>query len=206
MNPRIVHRPALVEWGVACYTLEGESECGDLHLVLGDEFGTFVSVVDGAGHGAKAASASRRAIATLEQYAQEGIIRLVRRCHEQLRGTRGVVMTLASFSNAQDEMTWLAVGNVQSVLFRGGSIRTHQVITLRGGLVGYRLPPLQAAVLPVSPGDLLILATDGIRPDFARAVDLLDTPQRIADRICAAYTTRSDDGLVLAVRYLGRQP
>jgi hypothetical protein len=209
MTPGSAQGLALIEWGIACFKAPGEAECGDLHLVQLDENGALVGVVDAAGHGGAAAAVARLAVETLEKHAREGIVPLVRRCHEQLRGTRGVVMTLASFSSAANEMTWLAVGNVQSFLFRAGGgpkPRGEEVVILRGGLVGYRLPALQAAVLHVSHGDLLVLVTDGIRPEFTGAVPMADTPQRIAERICRQYGKPNDDGLALVVRYLGREP
>jgi phosphoserine phosphatase RsbX len=207
MTSGSVRSLAAIEWGVACFKPANESECGDLHLVRLEEPGALVAVVDGVGHGSAAASVSRLAVATLEKHTGEGMIGLVRRCHEQLKGTRGVVMTLASFACETNEMTWLAVGNVESFLYRhgGGAIPTQEeVVILRGGLVGCRLPALQAAVLPVGRGDLLILATDGIRRDFFKSVHMDDPPQRIADRICRQYAKQDDDGLVLVVRYLGR--
>ena len=64
-------------------------------------------------------------------------------------------------------MTWLGVGNVEGVLIRADTRATPaaESVLLRGGVVGYQLPALQASVVPVSRGDLLILATDGIRKE-----------------------------------------
>jgi negative regulator of sigma-B (phosphoserine phosphatase) len=56
-------------------------------------------------------------------------------------------------------------------------------------------------VLAVSPGDLLVLATDGIRPDFTTRVTAGDDPQALADRILAECSTGTDDALVVVVRY-----
>ena len=37
---------------------------------------------------------------------------------------------------------------------------------MRPGVIGYRLPPLYASVVPIEQGDLLILTTDGIKDDY----------------------------------------
>jgi hypothetical protein len=71
--------------------------------------------------------------------------------------------------------------------------------------VGFRLPLLQPVKVEVMAGDILIFATDGIRPDFSRHVSRRDTVQRIADRICAICSKHNDDALVLVVRYTGVQ-
>jgi hypothetical protein len=104
-------------------------------------------------------------------------------------------------------MTWLGVGNVHGVLVRidkknGGQ----ETLLLRGGVVGDHLPQLQPAVLPVAKGDLLVFATDGVRPDFTRTLSALENPQRAADRILKGFGNGSDDGLVLALRITGMQP
>ena len=100
---------------------------------------------------------------------------------------------------------WLGVGNVDGLLVsaeEGGS-RSREGLLPRGGIVGYQLPPLRMSVLPVHAGDTLVLVTDGIRSDFAQAVDQDEAPQRTADRILAEHSTGSDDALVLVIRYLG---
>jgi len=76
---------------------------------------------------------------------------------------------------------------------------------LRGGVVGYNLPTPRVVTLPVTQGDTLIFATDGIRSGFATEVVLSDSPQNMADRILENYGRGTDDTLVLVVRYLGHQ-
>ncbi len=80
--------------------LADQAVCGDLPLVQPFPNGALVAVVDGVGHGAEAAAAAHLAVATLRAHAQESILPLLRRCHETLRETRGVVLTLASFNAA----------------------------------------------------------------------------------------------------------
>ena len=48
----------------------------------------------------------RRPLAVLKENVQEPIIALVRRCHEELRATRGVVMSAAAFNVEYGLMTW----------------------------------------------------------------------------------------------------
>jgi len=70
-------------------------------------------------------------------------------------------------------------------------------------VVGYRLPPLQAVITPVAPGDLLILTTDGIQSNFVRKFATEDQPGKIAEYISSNCNKGYDDGLVLVARYLG---
>ena len=196
----------LLEYCVASLSAPGEDESGDLDLVQPTERGALVAAIDGLGHGAEAASAARLAVATLEAHANEGVIPLVQRCHDRLRHTRGVVMSLVSFDGIENTATWLGVGNVEGTLLHQGRREdsTSETIHLRPGVVGYRLPTLQALVTPVAPGDLLILTTDGIRrDDFSRWFAIEDRTSQIAEYISSNFQKEDDDGMVLVVRYLG---
>jgi len=195
----------LVEWGVAELALSAEAESGDRHVVRPLAGGVLVAAVDGLGHGREAAAAARIAVATLEEFPFEPLPVLFHRCHERLRDTRGVVMSAAAFHAREQTITWLGVGNVEGVVQRvtshGG--RVSQRLLVRGGVVGGNLPHLGVSLLPQHPGDLLILATDGIRSAFAEEPTLSGPPQQAADRILARHARGTDDALVLVVRCLG---
>jgi phosphoserine phosphatase RsbX len=180
-----------------------ESESGDRCVIQPFEDSILIAAIDGTGHGAEAAAAAKIAAATLEAYAGETPIALVLRCHEQLKGTRGAVMTIAFVHFSHRTLTWLAVGNVEGILFHSGSHTPPDRALLRSGVIGYRLPPLQVDVVPLKPRDTLILATDGITPDFGEEISLIDDPQAIADGILANYHSGADDALVVVARYLG---
>lgn len=197
-----------IDWGVAARPLPGEAESGDLHLVMPIVEGVLVAVVDGSGHGPEAADAARIAVAALEGVPNEPIISKVTHCHERLKGTRGVAMTLASISLREGSITWLGVGNVEGVLFRANSTASplHEYVVQRGGVVGVLLPPLHASTIPVGRGDTLILATDGIQNRFTEHLKLSDPPQEIADHVLATCSRSTDDALVLVARYLGAAP
>jgi negative regulator of sigma-B (phosphoserine phosphatase) len=196
---------SLVDWGAAGLALEGQSASGDRYVVKPFTGGALAAVVDGLGHGEEAAAAAAGAILTLEDHAGESVIALVKRCHEKLRGTRGAVMSLASFIGCDSTVTWVGVGNVDGRLLRRIRHEGKESLLLRAGVVGVQLPPLAAAVLPVAAGDAVILATDGIRGEFDRAVVLTDSPQIVADRILAEHKRGADDSLVLVLRYLGAE-
>jgi len=194
----------VVEWHVAGSSRPGEMDSGDLHLVQYFADGVLLGVVDGLGHGEEAAAAGRAAIEVLAESAQDPVISLVERCHERLRPTRGVVLSLASFKVKERTMTWMGVGNVEGAFLRGDpdAVPRQESLLLRSGVVGGSLPRLSASIIPVMPGDMLIFATDGIRSDFLTDVNPGDSPQRIADRIFAEYARQTDDALVLVTRFI----
>ena len=200
-----LHLTPCIEWGVATQPLPGQSVSGDLHLVEPFAHGALVAVVDGLGHGGEASAAAGIAIEILKGNASQSVTGLVQRCHEALLQTRGAVITLASFNTLESTMSWLGVGNVAGLLLRADRKATPacESALLRGGVVGYQLPALRASVLAVSVGDLLILASDGIRGGFEQCVIAASEPQQNADRIMSQYYKGTDDALALVARYLG---
>ena len=195
----------LIEWAVAEVTQAGQTESGDRYLVTATPDGALVAVVDGLGHGAEAADAAKVAVRSLERNAQQRVIPLVRDCHQSLVGTRGAVISVASFTAHDQTMTWLGVGNVEGLLLRAlATSPRRESLLLRGGVVGVHLPTLTAEIVPVTPGDTLILATDGVRSDFSsERLSQQDPPPMLADYILARWGKQDDDALVLVVRYLG---
>jgi len=201
-------REPMVEYGVAKYVLPGQGESGDHHLVCCNRNGILIAAIDGIGHGEEAASVSKAAAALIRSCADEPIISLVERCHEKLRSTRGVVLSLALVDPEHGMMTWLGVGNVHGVLMRSDAKNgnSQESLLLRAGVVGSQLPALQATVIPVAKGDTLFFATDGIRSDFPASLSARENPQRAADRILEQYRSGNDDALVLVTRITGINP
>lgn len=195
----------VLDCGIARLIRPGEGESGDHHLVCCGEKNVLIAAMDGIGHGSEAAAASRTAASILHAQMDEPIISLVRLCHEGLRRTRGVVLSLASIDPFHRMMTWLGVGNVQGLLMRAGAKKgiVQEALLLRGGVVGSQLPPLQATVLPISAGDTLIFFTDGVKDSFIDTLSSLEGPQHAADRILNAYHHGNDDALVVMARYTG---
>jgi negative regulator of sigma-B (phosphoserine phosphatase) len=197
-----------LDWAVATVTIPGETESGDLHVVEAFVHGVLVAVIDGLGHGVHAAEAARTAGDLIRKNAGESIIRLVQHCDQHLHKTRGVVMSLASINTTDEIVTWLGVGNVDGILFRGDSSQrpSSEFLNASRGVVGARLPALRAAVVPITRGDTLVFVTDGIRSGFDEGLSLIHSPQQIADRILARDGLDTDDALVLVARFEGLNP
>jgi hypothetical protein len=194
----------VVESGSSMQALAGQTACGDRGVVVPYTHGALVAVIDGLGHGQDACAAALAAENVLIAAPSDPVSELVLRCHDALRRTRGAVMSIAAFDCRNDTMTWLGVGNVEGVLVRsdGGKDET---IPSRGGTVGYTLPPLNPRTMPVSPGDTLVFASDGIRHGFKGEVIPSLSAQEIAEHVMANFGKRSDDSCVVVARYMGAE-
>jgi negative regulator of sigma-B (phosphoserine phosphatase) len=130
---------------------------------------------------------------------------LLQICHDELRSTRGAVMSLASIDPHTGQMRWVGVGNVQGLVQRAGSAMgtAQEVLLLRAGVVGAQLPAVHSATVTLNAGDTIVFATDGVQSEFVRDLTGLETPQRCADRIMKQHFRGNDDALVLVIRFLG---
>ena len=195
---------SLVEWSVAEEPLPGQKQSGDRYVVKSLPEGALLAVVDGIGHGEDAAHSAELVVRVLSNSNPGSPIALLRRCQQHLQGTRGAVLSMALFNLADDTMTWLGIGNVTGVLLRreaSGFVRQESLL-LRAGLLGAQLPYVSASVLPVSYGDTLIFATDGIRGGFADDLNINASTQEIAQHIIEHHWRKIDDALVLVARYV----
>ena len=191
--------------GVASRTMDGEKVCGDTHSFVPFSDGLLVAAIDGLGHGPEAAIACTAAAETISGCSQEGVIAVIQRCHESLHSTRGAVISIASLDARKSEMTWLGVGNVEACLIRADvRAKERPYVLTRGGVVGHSLPPLRAETLPIGRGDTLVMATDGVHSGFCRDLDKDLPPQEMADAILDRFGKKSDDALVVVVRWLGQ--
>lgn len=206
MTPPIgIQKTPHLEYYVKARPMEGMQQSGDAFYVAESEGGVLVCVLDGLGHGSEAAKAAGVAKGLIEQHVNEPLIELVRHCHEGLRHTRGVVASFVRFDPTDDTVSWVGVGNVETLIYFHDteSGRKREVLNLRGGVIGYTLPPLHFSSVAVHAGDLLVMATDGISGAFIDGIDLHAPLPAMADKIVEEYGKTSDDVLVLAARYLG---
>ena len=191
-----------LEWYIATRPFPGEEHCGDSHFVGETTTGWLLAVADGLGHGAEAAVASRSLMEVVRRHIEEPPERLIRLCHEALKNTRGSAATLVTIDRKRCLLCWAGVGNVEGVIRHADPALPREYITMRGGIVGARIPGLQPSFLQLQDGDILVLATDGIDCRFVQAMGLPHPPDKLAGYILERYAKPYDDALVLVARYL----
>lgn len=193
----------LLHYWVAARPIPGQTESGDQYVVANFDGGVLVAVIDGLGHGQDAADAAKLAAAVLAAHAHEPVVSLIKRCNEELRRTRGAVMSVASLT-AAGSMNWIGVGNVEAMLVRAGApprAKRDSLLT-RGGIVGDRLPQLHAETLQVHAGDLLFFATDGIGSMFVQDIRHVEDPWQLVHQLFGQYAKSTDDALLLGAQWM----
>jgi negative regulator of sigma-B (phosphoserine phosphatase) len=187
--------------------LPGEYTSGDQGIAIGIDGGAALfGVVDGLGHGPEAAAAALSAVDTVKRASSERLEVLVHLCHRVLDGTRGVAMTLARIDFAAGTLAWTGVGNVTADLVAKAptGLQLRSSARLSAGIVGYRIPEIRPAqVLPIRPGDLLVITTDGIAEDYLDHIDFAASAVVIAEGLLGKHAKATDDAMVLAARHRG---
>lgn len=199
----------VVEWAMRTRGRRGARVTGDHGMVVRVRGGLLVAAVDGLGHGPAAAVAAQEAAAAVQRNADRtggDLAALMVECHARLRKTRGAAMSLAFLSVGTDTLTWLGVGDVEGRVIRHAGSDGGLSLLLLPGLVGHDLPALRTGTAAVLRGDLIALASDGVRVDFADRLNNAGSPASIAERVLSEHWDEKDDALIIVLRWLGRPP
>jgi anti-sigma regulatory factor (Ser/Thr protein kinase) len=158
-----------------------------------------VTVVDGLGHGPKAAKAAHAAVDAFQRSVRDsGPAQAIQMAHQALLSTRGAVMAVARI-DAQT-LRFAGLGNISAVVY------THGVAARLGssdGTVGYGLRKARECSVDWSSHSTLILNTDGLisRWNLAKHPGLLAChPVLIAAVLHRDFARNTDDATVVVVR------
>jgi serine phosphatase RsbU (regulator of sigma subunit) len=157
-----------------------------------------IAVVDGLGHGPRAAAASAAATAALAARPDLEPAEALRACHRALAGTRGAAVSIARIDVARSRLTYVGVGNVEARFWHG----QHQTrpIAYRG-IVGATLPSIRTFDFDLGRDWVLLIHTDGVSPRFhldtSPVLDLADGPRSLAEMVLRDWGRLSDDATVV---------
>jgi len=189
----------LLDIGIAEMPSPGEAYSGDRCFVQQTGGHALLGVIDGLGHGEEAAAAADTARAALAGPMPRSLAALLRNCHDQLRETRGVALTLMSFDAAASRLEWIGVGNVVAVLLHpeaSGRLGSKELY-VHSGVAGKQLPAVIASSARLMRGDMVVAATDGVHYSFIEGIRRIEPPQQLAERLLRQYGTGRDDALVV---------
>jgi negative regulator of sigma-B (phosphoserine phosphatase) len=175
-------------------------ECGDHHLIAPFSGGVLLAVSDGLGHGWEAAQASQAALEVLRREPAARLEHLIAECHRRLRETRGAALSLVQLHFERARLTWFGVGNVEALLLRPDG--TRERILIRGGVVGYHLPPIRPVCLDIQAGDCLVMATDGLSSEISTELAWHEVSGAEPQVLLERFSKGTDDALVLVAEVL----
>jgi anti-sigma regulatory factor (Ser/Thr protein kinase) len=135
-----------------------ESHSGDITAVVPLDSALLFGVIDVSGHGYEAHRLARRLAAEIETNASLDLVATLQALHMKASGTRGAAVGLAVVDRARRRLQFAGVGNGHIRYF--GS--RHWRGVWRDGIVGERLPTVVPQSIPLEPGDLIVMASDGV--------------------------------------------
>jgi anti-sigma regulatory factor (Ser/Thr protein kinase) len=181
--------------------IRGETVSGDSWSSLRFEHSMAVAVVDGLGHGPKAAEAAHAAIEAFHRCAREvGPAQAIQMAHQALLSTRGAVMAVACIDGQAQTLRFAGLGNISAVVYSQG------VATRLGstdGTVGYGVRKARESSVAWMPRSTLILNTDGLssRWNLSRHPGLLAChPVLIAAVLHRDFARDKDDATVVVIQ------
>jgi|HubBroStandDraft_1064217.scaffolds.fasta_scaffold01900_8 anti-sigma regulatory factor (Ser/Thr protein kinase) len=186
------------EMSVICVAIDGEALSGDAWAVSDD--GTTFLVVDGLGHGVFAADAARVAIEVLSRYQSLTPAVLLERMHAAMHSTRGAAAAIAKVDRTQRRIQFAGIGNISCTLLNEG--RTQNLVS-HNGTLGHQMRRVQQFDYDYSPGDLLIMQSDGVSTQSKKGLPsslLSQPPMVIAPLIFAEQLRGRDDATLLVNR------
>ncbi|NVB38910.1 SpoIIE family protein phosphatase [Pseudenhygromyxa sp. WMMC2535] len=174
----------------------GEEQSGDAGVVREVDAVTWVLLIDGLGHGPKAAAAAQLAVDELGQFdAALDIEAAFIRLNDALKGSRGAAATLVRFEERR--LTIAGVGNVELRRLSGPQLP----FMASNGVLGRRLPRLRVAEVEVDEPGRMLLFTDGIdRRAPLRELSRLDV-DAMGRLLLAQHSHDNDDATAIHVDY-----
>ena len=191
------------DWHARMKPHPDETVSGDGYVVDVQEQSALLVGIDGLGHGAKAHTAAAVAIETVNAYLTASPAALLDRLHRALRQTRGAVVTVARVDLTANTITWAGIGNVTALILRVDEVDIYKIdrLVLRGGIVGFQMPAVKVFKVDFSPGDTLIMVSDGIASEFTDQLPTAHTPEQLTAHIMDNYNPGTDDATVIVARY-----
>jgi serine phosphatase RsbU (regulator of sigma subunit) len=184
---------------VAARPYPGETVSGDAWQV--DWHGSVcrIALVDGLGHGSRAAAAALAAVAALAAEPALNPVDAVHRCHNALKDTRGAALLVASIDVRRGQLIVAGAGNVEARLYQDGGAK--HLMTDRG-IVGSALPRVRPVEMALAPEWLLLMHTDGIKRRFEAQSQFEAAPDgdRLAQAILKEWGGATDDATVLVAQ------
>ncbi|NPV65823.1 MAG: SpoIIE family protein phosphatase [Anaerolineae bacterium] len=191
-----------LEFGAVCLPLSTETHNGDGWATWHTLDLSRVLVVDGLGHGPLAETAATETIRIFLANPDLTLARLVETLHTGLTHTRGVSLAVAEIDYARQVIHYVGVGNISgAIVFAEGQ---RGLVSL-SGTVGHTIRKAIEFTYPYSPGELLVLHSDGITRhwNIGRYPGLFHRhPSLIAGRIYYDYARGTDDLTI----WVGRLP
>ncbi|HSS77151.1 MAG TPA: SpoIIE family protein phosphatase [Thermoanaerobaculia bacterium] len=175
---------------------KGLSICGDSFVIEEREGTVLAAVVDGLGHGYESSVAAERASEVIRDLADKSVDAILRRCHEELRITRGAAIGVLKVDE-KGAGEFCGIGNIEVQSLNGQS----PSVFCLAGIVGHNLRSFKVMHVTMKPGDIYCLMSDGVSTRGNLKACLPGPPETVARRIVEHWGRDHDDATALVVGF-----
>lgn len=184
-----------------CVNKPKEHVCGDGYRIKRNETETIIFFGDGLGHGERAKEAVDRAGDFFFESNETEPVEILRRMHEGVRKTRGLVATIAVCSRKTNEWKICGIGNILTRVYAGLQYKNYMSYN---GTVGLTMPTsMNSSVFAVEKNQYLVMCSDGIQTRWElgkyASIFKYDTTV-LAAAIYKDYSRGNDDASVLIAK------
>ena len=174
----------------------GLTICGDSFVVEERDGSFLAAVIDGLGHGYESWVAASTAVDVIRASADLSVDGIVRRCHQELRVTRGAAIGVLKV-DPSGAGEFCGVGNIEVQAINGSS----PSVFCLAGIVGHNLRTSKVMPVLMRPGDIYCLMSDGVssRGNFKSC--LPGDPESVARRIVEQWGRAHDDATAVVIGY-----
>lgn len=186
--------------GIAKRALYDDPFCGDSCGYWYDGHHTVLCMADGLGHGEHAHTASQAAIEYVSGHYSEPLLEIFSGCDKAIRHTRGVAMGICVVDEDGHSLTFAGISNTRAMIF-GKGIRN---LCSHNGIVGAGYRRLLPETVPLEPGSLVVMFTDGLPENIhlkGYSEEIQQDPYLLAQRILDDCCLGSDDAAVLVYKH-----
>lgn len=149
--------------GVVCTPIKGEEVCGDGWSLKQTGEAELLMVVDGLGHGAPAAEASRTAENVFGRAKTASLSGILQDTHDALKATRGAALALVSIEPERELLSFAGIGNIGASIVTPNSSRG---MVSHHGTVGHQISKIQEFKFPWSAESVLVMHSDGLKTSW----------------------------------------
>lgn len=146
--------------------IAGETVCGDACAKRVDGGVTTLLLADGLGHGELAAHAARESVRIFVTGSDTDPTTILQQIDRALRATRGAAIAVVRIDPARTMLTFAGVGNVATWVDDGERRRE---LASTPGIVGHNLRRINQVEIPLTPGALVIMHSDGLSSKWTLA-------------------------------------
>lgn len=187
--------------GSVCAPHPGESACGDGFVIVHGSPVTSVLLVDGLGHGPRAAEAAEAAMASFRTHPGDSPAYALERMQALLRPTRGAAVAVARLDRGTRVARFSGIGNIAGVVL--GETETGRHVVSDHGIVGQTSRPPREYDYPLPPRFAVVLHSDGIaaRWKLEAYPGLMQRhPMLVAGVLFRDFRRPNDDATVVVLR------